>query len=182
MIDSAFLSLGIPYLLDSFWLNNSRFSLVKSQLSLSLKSEKHPIGATANKDYDIAIKSLCLLFSHPNIQYLLMNGFKSCRSHSNPLKSQEPLKFISIPKNMLNISLFFCQHVVDFPFVCSKKSPCSPHPQQEATYPFDAFPPYARGLVRALSMDVVHGLETLSREGATETGNLMFGEFVVVPS
>ncbi|CAL1141175.1 unnamed protein product [Cladocopium goreaui] len=35
----------------------------------------------------------------------------------------------------------------------------------EATYPFDAFPPYARGLVRALSMDVVHGLATLSREG-----------------
>ena len=78
MIDSAFLSLGIPYLLDSFWLNNSRFSLVKSQLSPSLKPEKHPIGATANKDYDIAIKSLCLLFSHPNIQYLLMNWFKSC--------------------------------------------------------------------------------------------------------
>ena len=40
MIDSAFLSLGIPYLLDSFWLNNSRFSLVKSQLSPSLKPEK----------------------------------------------------------------------------------------------------------------------------------------------
>eukprot|EP00435_Cladocopium_sp_Y103_P049700 s640_g15.t1 len=35
----------------------------------------------------------------------------------------------------------------------------------EATYPFDAFPPYARGLVRALSMDVVHGLANLSREG-----------------
>lgn len=32
----------------------------------------------------------------------------------------------------------------------------------EDFYPFDAFPPYARGLLRALSMDVVHGLASLS--------------------
>ena len=55
-------------------------------------------------------------------------------------------------------------------FLLAASIPMIDSPQQEATYPFDAFPPYARGLVRALSMDVVHGLATLSREGATETG------------
>lgn len=37
--------------------------------------------------------------------------------------------------------------------------------RKEAAYPFDAFPPYARGLVRALSMDVVQALAALSVEG-----------------
>eukprot|EP00434_Breviolum_minutum_P023297 symbB.v1.2.020551.t1/scaffold1731.1/size134469/8 len=43
----------------------------------------------------------------------------------------------------------------------------------EAAYPFDAFPPYARGLVRALSMDVVQALAALSVEGALP---MIFGD------
>eukprot|EP00928_Gymnodinium_smaydae_P039019 TRINITY_DN26760_c1_g1_i2.p1 TRINITY_DN26760_c1_g1~~TRINITY_DN26760_c1_g1_i2.p1 ORF type:complete len:397 (-),score=65.62 TRINITY_DN26760_c1_g1_i2:106-1296(-) len=49
----------------------------------------------------------------------------------------------------------------------------SPFFNSEEAYPFHAFPPYARGLVRVLSMDVVRGIAALSSRGRLR---MVFGD------
>ena len=45
---------------------------------------------------------------------------------------------------------------------CSSQLNCDLNTWLREAYPFDAFPPYARGLLRAMSLDVVHSLARLA--------------------